>query len=123
MGIFDLFKNKEELKGSPWHIIESEAELKQAIEESYHHKVAIFKHSTRCFISKMVLKNFETGLRNSTLSDYKFYYLDLLQFKPLSNKISEDLMIRHESPQIIVLEDGKAIYNASHENINTDLLP
>lgn len=123
MGIFDLFKSKEELKNSPWLTIESTEDLNKLVEESKHTKVAIFKHSTSCFISKMVLRNFETDLNKHAPEGYKFYYLDLLRFRPISNQIAEQFMIRHESPQIIVLENGVAIYKASHENINLELLP
>ncbi|MDQ8750321.1 general stress protein [Elizabethkingia miricola] len=124
MGIFDLFKSKEELKeNSPWLTIESMEDLNKAVEESKHTKVAIFKHSTSCFISKMVLKNFEADLNKHTPDGYKFYYLDLLRFRPISNQITEQFLVRHESPQIIVLENGVATYKASHENINLELLP
>ncbi len=71
----------------------------------------------------MVLRNFEADLNKQTPDGYKFYYLDLLRFRPISNQIAEQFMVRHESPQIIVLENGKAIYKASHENINLELLP
>lgn len=124
MGIFDLFKSKEELKeNSPWLTIESMEDLNKAVEDSKHTKVAIFKHSTSCFISKMVLKNFETDLNKHAPDGYKFYYLDLLSFRPISNQIAEQFLLRHESPQIIVLENGAAVYKASHENINLELLP
>lgn len=41
MGIFDLFKNKEELRNSPWLTIESSEDLDKVVEESKHSKVAI----------------------------------------------------------------------------------
>ncbi|WP_175622282.1 bacillithiol system redox-active protein YtxJ [Chryseobacterium schmidteae] len=100
-----------------WSIIKSEEDLKIAIENSYAYKIAIFKHSTSCFISKTVLKNLEKEIETS---DEKgaFYFLDLLAFRPISNKIAEDFGIRHESPQLIVFENGKAINNASHQDIS-----
>lgn len=72
MGIFDLFKNKEELRNSPWLTIESSEDLDKVVEESKHSKVAIFKHSTSCFISKMVLRNFEADLNKQTLMGINF---------------------------------------------------
>jgi bacillithiol system protein YtxJ len=87
MGIFDLFKSKEELKNSPWLTIESAEDLDKVVEESKHTKVAIFKHSTSCFISKMVLKNFEADLNKHAPDGYKFYYLDLLRFRPISIRL------------------------------------
>ncbi|KFF17425.1 bacillithiol system redox-active protein YtxJ [Chryseobacterium sp. JM1] len=120
MSFFDkIFGGKESTpeRKSFWKNIESEEDLAQAIESSYHHTIAIFKHSTRCFISKTVLKNFEREIDNL---DHKLdlYYLDLLEHRAISNKISKDLEIRHESPQLIIIEDGKVINSASHEDIS-----
>lgn len=115
-----IFGGKEEQKESKsfWKTIKSEEDLDKAIKESYENRVAIFKHSTSCFISKTVLKNFEKEIENSDDENVSFYFLDLLAFRPISNKIAEDFDIRHESPQLIVLENGKAINNASHQDIS-----
>ena len=101
-----------------WKTIRSEEDLENAVKQSYENRVAIFKHSTSCFISKTVLKNFEKEIENSGEQNVSFYFLDLLAFRPISNKIAEDFAIRHESPQLIVLENGKAINNASHQDIS-----
>lgn len=101
-----------------WKTIKSEEDLEKAIKQSYQNKVAIFKHSTSCFISKTVLKNFEKEIENSDEQNVSFYFLDLLAFRQISNKIAEDFGIRHESPQLIVFENGKAINNTSHQDIS-----
>lgn len=115
-----IFGGKEEQKETKsfWKTIKSEEDLEKAIKQSYENRVAIFKHSTSCFISKTVLKNFEKEIENSEDENVNFYFLDLLAFRPISNKIAEDFDIRHESPQLIVLENGKAINNASHQDIS-----
>jgi bacillithiol system protein YtxJ len=121
MSFFDkIFGGKEDSpeRQSFWKKIESEEDLAQAIEASHHHRIAIFKHSTRCFISKTVLKNFEKEI-DSLDNKLDLYFLDLLEYRSISNKISEDFGIRHESPQLIVIEDGKVINSASHEDIST----
>lgn len=120
MSFFDkIFGGKENNpeRKSFWKKIESEEDLAKAVEISYHHKVAIFKHSTRCFISKTVLKNFERDIDNLD-RELDLYYLDLLMYRPISNKISEDFGIRHESPQLIVIENGEVVNTASHEDIS-----
>lgn len=101
-----------------WKYIESESDLDKAISESSERKVAIFKHSTRCHISKMVLKNFEREVQQND-GDVSYYFLDLLQYRPISNRIESDLNVVHQSPQLIVLKDGKAINNMSHQSIST----
>lgn len=127
MSFFDkIFGGKEEAKEqkSFWNTIESEDDLKVAIDNSYAYKVAIFKHSTSCFISKTVLRNFEKEIESLENTDdiAELYFLDLLAYRPLSNKIAEDLGIRHESPQLLVIENGKVINNASHQNISINQL-
>lgn len=110
-------KQEENQVKSFWNIIESEQDLENSIKKSYEEKIAIFKHSTSCFISKTVLKNFEKELQEAENKNVNLYFLDLLAYRNLSNKIAEDLGIRHESPQLIVIENGKAINNASHQDI------
>lgn len=117
-----IFGGSAEEKQSPefWNHINSEADLEKAVEESHNKKVAIFKHSTRCFISKTVLKNFEKEVAASD-KDVSFYFLDLLAHRDLSNKIADELGVQHQSPQLIVLENGNAVKNASHQSISLSL--
>ena len=112
---------KENSSETFWQNITSGDDLNKAIEESATKKVAIFKHSTSCFISKTVLKNFEKEVANSD-KDVSYYFLDLLANRSISNKIADDLGVTHQSPQLIVLENGKAIANASHQSISVDII-
>lgn len=118
-----IFGGKEDSpqQKSFWKKIESEEDLATAIERSYTVKIAIFKHSTSCFISKTVLRNFEKELED-TDQKVELYFLDLLAHRAISGKIADDLGIRHESPQLIVIENGKAIKNASHQDISISQL-
>lgn len=81
--------------------------------------VMIFKHSTRCSTSSMALNKLE---RNWDLSNTVFpiYFLDLLKFPSLSSTIAMSYNIRHESPQVLVIRNGKCIYTASHSSIRFD---
>ncbi len=120
MSFFDKIfggSNQTSDQKSFWKNIKSEEDLAEAIKSSYQHKIAIFKHSTSCFISKTVLRNFEKEVESSN-EEPEVYYLDLLAYRPLSNKIAEDFGIRHESPQLIVFENGKPVNSASHQDIS-----
>jgi bacillithiol system protein YtxJ len=83
--------------------------------------VAIFKHSTRCGISRAVLKMFE---KNYSLNDeqLKLYFLDLLQNRAISNEIAARFKVQHESPQIIVIKDGVVVHHDSHHSIEAEHL-
>lgn len=122
MSFFDkIFGGKGDVseQKSFWKKIESEEDLKKAIEHSFDNKIAIFKHSTSCFISKTVLKNFEKEIENLD-QKVELYYLDLLAHRAISNKIAEDLGVTHQSPQLIVIEKGKVVNNASHQDISIE---
>ena len=118
-----LFGSSEEQNDSQtfWKNIATEEDLENAVTESATKKVAIFKHSTSCFISKTVLKNFEKEVANSE-NDVSYYFLDLIAHRNISNKIADQFGVTHQSPQLIVLEKGKAVKDASHQSISVDII-
>ena len=80
--------------------------------------VIIFKHSTRCGISTMVLRKFERNFEIDN-NQLKMYFLDLIAYRSISNKIASDYDVRHESPQLLLIKNGKAIAHNSHSGIHT----
>jgi bacillithiol system protein YtxJ len=78
--------------------------------------VVLFKHSTRCSISRMALKQFDTEF-NYPNEKIVWYLLDLLNHRDLSNEIAHRYNITHQSPQILVIKNRKAVFNASHDSI------
>ena len=78
-------------------------------------KFIVFKHSTRCSISNTALSRFERDW--DTSSSVKPYYLDLLEHRNISNAIAQDTGLEHESPQAILIENGKVLKFASHLSI------
>ena len=81
--------------------------------------VVIFKHSTRCSISRMALKQFETEF-NFPKEKIDWYLLDLLNHRDLSNEIASRYNVVHQSPQIVVIRNGKAVFNESHDSISAE---
>ena len=47
-----------------------------------------------------------------------FYYLDLINYRHVSNKIADDFDVIHQSPQLILVKAGKAVYAPSHQSIS-----
>lgn len=80
--------------------------------------VVIFKHSTRCGISSMVLRKFESNFTIEP-NQLEMYFLDLIAHRNISNKIATDYNVVHQSPQLIVIKKGKAIAHNSHSGIHT----
>ena len=100
-----------------WINLQSESQLEDIREKSALRPQVIFKHSTRCSTSALVKSRLE---RASQPQNIDFYYLDLLNFRPISHKIAENFRIRHESPQVLLIHNGECIYNESHLGISMD---
>ncbi|MGL4596083.1 MAG: bacillithiol system redox-active protein YtxJ [Bacteroidia bacterium] len=79
--------------------------------------VLIFKHSTRCSISTTAWNRLQrqwTGLLENTT----VYYLDLLNYREISNQIEIDFSVMHQSPQALVIDKGICTYHGSHLDID-----
>lgn len=88
---------------------------------SANETILIFKHSTRCGISRMVLKQFENSFKEG-FKDLKVYYIDLLNYREVSNEVGYAFQVQHQSPQLLVIKNGVAVNHASHYEItNLDL--
>ena len=99
-----------------WTPLISVEEINTIIEISKNQSILIFKHSTRCGISRMIIKQFES-LFNEENKQLKVYYLDLLNFREVSSKLSEVFQVIHQSPQLLVIKNGISVYNESHYEI------
>lgn len=103
-----------------WRQLTDLGQLNEIIEVSSEKPVVIFKHSTRCHISKMVLRQFEHEFNSQ--ENVVPYFLDLLQHRDISNEIANRFGVMHQSPQLIIIKDGIAVYNASHSDIDASQL-
>lgn len=119
MGLFSFGKggssNKTNLN---WIQVETIESLKSALSKSTDNPVLFFKHSTRCSISSMALNRFEKEWNES--NNCELYFIDLIAHRDVSNTLSELTEIPHQSPQVIVVDQGKSIYNASHSGIDAE---
>jgi bacillithiol system protein YtxJ len=79
----------------------------------------IFMHSTRCSVSMMAKKRFEQEW-DSIPEGTPVYFLDLISFRDISNKIAEQFNVHHESPQMLLIKNGECIYETSHGEISAE---
>ncbi len=100
-----------------WIKLESEQGLQDILKNSAVKPAFIFKHSTRCSISQTALNRVERDWKPELANEVSPYYLDLLSFRPISNLIAESLGVQHESPQVLVIKNGKCVYSATHFDI------
>ena len=122
MSLFkNIFGTSDENNNSSkmsWTQLIDLGQLNEIINLSTTKPVIIFKHSTRCSISRMALKQFENEF--DLEEKVTPYFLDLLENRIISNEIATRFDVEHQSPQLILIKDGKAIYNVSHSDIQVD---
>jgi bacillithiol system protein YtxJ len=100
----------------PWIQLTDTKQLDEIDVISENQSVVIFKHSTRCGISRSVLRRFESEFDLDS-ENTKYYFLDLLSYRDLSKEIAFRYLAIHESPQLLVIQKGKVLYNVSHHDI------
>lgn len=103
-----------------WNQITTEEQIEELKQMSKQKPVLIFKHSRTCSISATALSRLERNWNEEKAGELQPYYLDLLSFRPISQKIAQELGVDHESPQAIVLKNGEAVYHDSHFGIAFD---
>ena len=87
------------------------------IEESRAHPVVLFKHSTRCPISAAARQEMEKFADESPAATCR--QVLVIEQRPLSLLIAEETGVPHQSPQVLLLRDGKVVWHASHYNITS----
>ncbi|WP_268847008.1 bacillithiol system redox-active protein YtxJ [Flavobacterium aestivum] len=121
MSIFNsLFGSSEEKKTAVskinWIPLTDLNQLNEIIALSNEKPVSIFKHSTRCSVSRMALRQFENEFDSADTTDT--YFLDLLEYREVSNEIANRFQVMHQSPQVLLIKNGKSVYDASHSDID-----
>lgn len=110
---------------SEWQTLSDESQLEEinTLSNDLSIKgVLIFKHSTRCGTSSMALKRFNSSWKTPK-AEFPIFFLDLIRYRALSNKLAEVYGVHHESPQVLVISKGKCIYDASHHHIRVEDIP
>ncbi|MFZ9718605.1 MAG: bacillithiol system redox-active protein YtxJ [Chitinophagaceae bacterium] len=98
-----------------WLPLQEASQVEHIIENSFKQPQVIFKHSTRCSISDVAKSRLE---RNPFPETIAFHYLNLIAYRELSNLIAETFQIQHESPQVLLIKNGKCTYHESHMAID-----
>lgn len=117
MGLFSSNKKSSTAGNQDWVELQSTEGLDDLEKHSMYQPIVIFKHSTRCSISHFVHRRLAADW-NFKKEELPFYFLDLIQFRSLSNAIADRTGVRHESPQMILWHKGEVLYHASHDSIN-----
>jgi bacillithiol system protein YtxJ len=101
-----------------WENLQNISQLKEIKLMSETKPVLIFKHSTRCSISSMAWDRMKRNWKDTDTEKVIPFYLDLISYRDVSNAVASEFGIRHESPQVILIKNGEAVYDNSHMGIN-----
>lgn len=104
-----------------WMPLADQDQLTDLIRISHTQDCLIFKHSTSCSISAISKHRLEAGW---AIDEQKIlpYYLDLLSYRDVSNAVATTFGVHHESPQVLLIRDGRCVYHTSHLDISADAL-
>lgn len=119
MGVFNsLFGNKDkepknEQKVVPWIPLTTVNQLNEIEKRSKTKTQVIYKHSTTCGISRMVLNMFNSSY-DIPENSLDLYYIDLHSYRDVSNETGYKFQVMHQSPQLMVIKNGVVVTHASH---------
>ena len=121
MSLFSSVFGKSENQNSSaakinWIPLTNIGQLDAIVLSSIEKPVVIFKHSTRCSVRRMALKQFENEFDLEEKVDA--YFLDLIEYRTVSNDIASRFDVFHQSPQLLLIKNGKSIYDVSHSDIS-----
>lgn len=123
-GNFFSSSSKKDAKSSPWQALREESQLDDLLLLSFQQPVLIFKHSTRCSISSTALSRTQAAAEGLQEAGFSLFLLDLITYRSLSNQIASRLEVPHQSPQVLVVRNGKCIFDTSHMDIRpAELMP
>ena len=109
--IGNLFSTKEKV-ALPWDDLNHISQLEEVDDTSKKPPVLLFKHSTYCSISAITLSRFERVYGFEAA--FEPSCLDVIAHRDVSNEIAQKYGVRHESPQVLLIKNGKSIFDSSH---------
>lgn len=101
-----------------WNKLTTSTQLEEIKALSHSKPVLIFKHSSRCSISSMSLDRLLRNWKAEDSEKVTPYFLDLISYRSISNQIEEIFKVPHESPQVLLIKEGKSVYDESHFSIS-----
>lgn len=101
-----------------WNKLTQVGQIEEIKELSMTQPVLIFKHSTRCSVSSMSLDRLLRNWKPEDTEKIVPYFLDLIAYRELSDRVEDEFGVPHQSPQIILIKNGVAVYDNSHFGIS-----
>ncbi len=105
-----------------WHSVVKEEDIDKILQDSTRQNQLIFKHSNSCGISTLVKNRLEKEGRK-TGNETKIHLIDVIKNRMLSSQLADQIGVRHESPQILLISEGQCVFHTSHFDISLKNIP
>lgn len=105
-----------------WQEITTLEEWIEVLKESDDQPVLIMKHSTRCSVSADAWRECQEFTQEDPVSDVTLVMVKVVESREVSNRIAEDLQVKHASPQTILIRNQQAVWDTSHWHIKKETL-
>lgn len=93
----------------------SASDLAEALATSYEQPVVLYKHSATCPLSTRARRAVQPIAEGAVPT----YEVVVQQARPVSQQISTELGIRHETPQVLIVHHGTPVFETSHGAVTT----
>lgn len=92
------------------------------LEDSRTQPLLLLKHSTQCPISAEAFEAFRSFADTPQAASVRTGVVTVIEHRPVSDAIAKRLQVKHESPQALLIKDGKAVWHASHWSVTKESL-
>ncbi len=96
-------------------------ELGKILDESCQCQIILFKHSTTCPISSRAWQEVQNFIKESS-DEILVGMIKVIESRSVSNQVTEELGLKHQSPQVLVVRDRQVLWHASHQEVTQDKL-
>jgi len=102
------------------------ADLDRVLSESHTRPLLLFKHSFTCGVSAEALdeliEHLNADIAEAGMPDPRYAIVTVQTHREVSNAVSAKLGIRHETPQALLIRDGRVVWSASHFRVTADAM-
>ncbi|KUO69973.1 MAG: general stress protein [Desulfosporosinus sp. BRH_c37] len=91
-------------------------DLEQILDESCQRQIILFKHSTVCPISSRAWREVQNFIKDSS-DEVLVGMIKVIEARPVSNQAAEELGLKHQSPQVLLVSERQVLWHASHQEV------
>jgi bacillithiol system protein YtxJ len=102
--------------------LRSREDLEALLASTARRPALVFKHSTACPISARAYREWEQFLTRPAAAGVTCAWVRVIEERPVSLALAQRVGVPHQSPQALLIRDGRALWHDSHHRITADAL-